>query len=266
MKLLSNKIPMLFLVFISFYGYFVSCTHENAVLPPPATDVVVIDRGNAVLLPGTLTAGDTTQWKFDQVHSSTLWSGSYLESSGLLTGRFNAFGVNSLPASSRIVYNIPKGQPVKDTSWAFYENDPSKTFFSGYVQMNTSNTGQPGRDAGCYLGFVSAPKIVAGTQDLRDSNVAVIRTTKVEFDPASPGYLVTLVMSWQGALGQIHDTTINGKLTYIKRATVGAGTASAYDVFGLQLDFTFNCRSFGITTEEISDDVAVQCNMNFNNK
>src|SRR5664279_3131206 len=108
MKLLSNKIPMLLLVFISFYGYFVSCTHENAVLPPPATDTVVIARGNAVFLPGTLTAGDTTQWKFDQVHSSCLWSGSYLEESGLLTGRFNAFGINSIPASARQVYAIPK--------------------------------------------------------------------------------------------------------------------------------------------------------------
>ncbi len=264
MKLLSNKIPMLLLVFISFYGYFVSCTHENAVLPPPATDTVTIDRGNAVMLPGP--AGDTTKWKFDQVHSSCLWSGSYLEESGLLTGRFNSFGINSLPASARVIYNTPKGQPVPDSSWAFYESDPSKTYFSGYVQMNTSNTGQPGRDAGCYLGYVFCPKIVAGTQDLRDSNVAVIRTTKVEYDPASPGYLVTTGHVLARGSGQIHDTTINGKLSYIKRATVGAGTASAYGVFGLQLDFTFNCRSFGITTEEISDVVAVECNMNFNNK
>jgi hypothetical protein len=266
MKRLSNKIPLFLLVFVSFYGYIVSCTHENAVLPPPATDTVTIDRGNAVFLPGTQTAGDTTQWKFDQVHSSSLWSGSYLEESGLLTGRFNAFGINSLPASARQIYAVPKGQPLPDTSWAFYENDPSKTFFSGYVQMNTSNTGQPGRDAGCYLGYVFCPKIVTGTQNLTDSNIALIRTTKVELDPASPGYIVTMVMSWKGGLAQTHDTTINGKLSYIKQATVGAGTASAYGVFGLQLNFTFNCRSFGITTDEISDDVTVQCNMNFNNK
>jgi hypothetical protein len=266
MKLLSNKIPMLALILISFYGYFVSCTHENAVLPPPATDSVVIDRGNGVFLPGTLTAGDTTQWKFDQVHSSTLWSGNYLEEAGLLTGRFNAFGINSLPASARQIYNAPSGQPVKDTSWAFYEGDPSKTFFSGYVQMNTSNTGQPGRDGGCYLGYVFAPKIVTGTQNLTDSNIARITTTKVENDPVSNGYLVTLVMSWKGGLAQTHDTTISGKLSYIKRGTVGEGTASAYDVFGLQLNFSFNCRSFGITTDEISDVVTIQCNMNFNNK
>jgi hypothetical protein len=266
MKLLSNKIPMIALVLISFYGYFVSCTHENAVMPPPATDVIVVDRGNGVFLPGTMTAGDTTQWKFDQVHSSVLWSGSYLEEAGLLTGRFNSFGMGAINASTKQNYAIPKGQPIKDTSWAFYENDPSKTFFNGYVQMNTSNTGQPGRDAGCYLGYVSAPKIVSGFQNLTDSNVAYIRTTEVAFDPVSAGYIVTMVMTWQGGLAAPHDTTLNATLSYIKRGTVGAGTASAYDVFGLQLKFTFNCRSFGITTEEISDNVAVECNMNFNNK
>jgi hypothetical protein len=155
---------------------------------------------------------------------------------------------------------------VLDTSWAFYENDPAKSYFSGYVQMNTSNTGEPGRDAGCYLGFVGAPKIIAGRQNLIDSNMAIIRTTKVDFDTKSPGYIVTMVMTWQGLLSAPRDTTINGTLSYVKRSTVGAGTASAYDQFGLQLNFQFNCRSFGISTNEISDVVNVQCNMNFNNK
>jgi hypothetical protein len=73
-------------------------------------------------------------------------------------------------------------------------------------------------------------------------------------------------MTWKGLLSAPHDTTINGTLSYIKRSTVGEGTASTYDQFGLQLNFQFNCRSFGITTTEISDIVSVQCNMNFNNK
>ena len=235
-------------------------------LPAQSTGTVIISRGNGIFLPGSETAGDTSQWKLDQVHSSVLWSGSYLEQGALLTGRFNSFGMNILATNARQTYSIAKGQPLPDTSWAFYENDPSKTYFSGYVQMNTSNTGQPGRDGGCYLGYVSAPKIITGVQNLTDSNVAVIRTTKVEFDPASAGYIVTMVMSWQGGLSAIHDTTINGTLSYVKRSTIGAGTATAYDVFGLQLNFKFNCRSFGMTTTEISDIVAVQCNMNFNNK
>jgi len=265
MKLHSDKILLTLLAFVSICGYIVSCTHENMVLPPPATNTPVIVRGNGVFLPGTLTAGDTTQWKLDQVHSSVLWSGNYLEAAGLLTGRFNMFGMNSMAAAAKQKY-VTAGQPVKDTSWAFNESDPTKTYFNGYVQMNTSNTGEPGRDGGCYLGYVSAPKAITGTQNLTDSNIAVIRSTQVTLDPASSGYIVTMVMTWQGGLSAPHDTTINGTLSYIKRATIGAGTATAYDVFGLQLNFKFNCRSFGMTTTEISDIISVQCNMNFNNK
>jgi polyisoprenoid-binding protein YceI len=265
MKLLNNKLLLILLILVSGLVYIASCTHKDLVLPDQSTGTVVINRGNAVFLPGTETKGDTTQWKMDQVHSSVLWSGDYLEQGALLTGRFNMFGLNSLPASAKQLY-VTTGQPVMDTSWAFYENDPTKTYFSGYVQMNTSNTGEPGRDGGCYLGYVAAPKLITGTQNLQDSNVAVIRTTKVELDTKSAGYIVTMVLSWKGLLSAPHDTTINGTLSYVKRSTIGAGTSSAYDVFGLQLNFQFNCRSFGMTTAEISDVISVQCNMNFNNK
>ena len=132
--------------------------------------------------------------------------------------------------------------------------------------MNTSNTGQPGRDGGCYLGYVGAPKIIPSTQNLIDSNIAVIKTTKVEFDPNSAGYILTMTMTWKGLLSAPHDTTVNGTLTYNKRTTINAGTASAYDVFGLQLKFSFNCRSFGMTTAEVGDVISIESNINFNNK
>lgn len=265
MKLLNNKILLFLLVFVSIGGYIVSCTHKDMLLPAPATNTAVITRGTDIFLPGAENPGDTTQWKMDQVHSSVLWSGNYLGAAGLLTGRFNMFGLNSIPASAKQKY-AGNGQPLPDTSWAFYENDPSKTYFSGYVQLNTSNTGEPGRDGGCFLGFTGAPKMISATQNLTDSNIALIRTTEVAFDPSSAGYIVTMVMTWKGKLAEPHDTTINGALSYVKRATVGVGTATAYGVFGLQLNFNFNCRSFGITTSEISDIIGVQCNMNFDNQ
>ena len=266
MKLLNNKTLLLIaIILISGYGYVASCTHKDLVIPEQATGTVTINRGSGVFLPGSETIGDTSQWKLDQVHSSVLWSGDYLGTGALLTGRFNDFGLNSIPNSAKQLY-VTTGQPVLDTSWAFYENDPTKTYFNGYVQMNTSNTGEPGRDGGCYLGFVGAPKLITGKQNLIDSNLAVIRTTKVAFDTKSPGYIVTMVMTWKGLLAAPHDTTINGTLSYVKRSTVGAGTASAYDQFGLQLNFQFNCRSFGVTTTEVSDIISIQCNMNFNNK
>jgi hypothetical protein len=265
MKLLDNRVLLLFLVVLSIYGYIAGCTHKEMVQPPPASTTPVISRGTAVFLPGIETIGDTTQWKMDQVHSSVLWSGNFLGQAGLLTGRFNMFGINGIADAAKQTY-ATTGQPLPDTSWAFNETDPTKTFLSGYVQMNTSNTGEPGRDGGCYLGYVTAPKIIASTQNLIDSNIARIRTTQVTLDPQSSGYIVTMVMTWQGGLSAPHDTTINGTLSYIKRQTVGAGTASAYGVFGLQLNFKFNCRSFGVTTTEISDLITIQCNMNFNNK
>jgi polyisoprenoid-binding protein YceI len=260
MKLLSEKILITLLVLMSIGGYIVSCTHENAVLPPPSTSTPDIKRGNGVFLPGNLTAGDTSSWKFDKAHSSTLWSANYLGAPGLLTGRFNAFGVSSISDAQKMQYPTT-GQPLKDTSWAFYENDPTKTYFNGYVQMNASNTGEPGRDGGCYLGYVGAPKLIASTQNLIDSNIALIKTTKVELDPNSAGYICTLTMTWKGLLSAPKDTTVMGTLFYNKRETVGT-----YDVFGLQLNFSFNCRSFGMTTTEVGDVITIQANVNFNNK
>jgi len=265
MKLLNEKILLSLLVLISIGGYVTSCTHENVVPPPPATNTPDITRGNGVFLPGNMTAGDTSQWKFDQAHSSVLWSANYVGAPGLLTGRFDEFGVSSISDAQKKQY-ATTGQPLKDSSWAFYENDPAKTYFYGYVQMNTSNTGQPGRDGGCYLGYVGAPKIIPSTQNLIDSNIAVIKTTKVEFDPNSAGYILTMTMTWKGLLSAPHDTTVNGTLTYNKRTTINAGTASAYDVFGLQLKFSFNCRSFGMTTAEVGDVISIESNINFNNK
>lgn len=265
MRLLSDKILLASLLLISIGGYVVSCTHENQVLPPPSTSTPDINRGSGVFLPGNLTAGDTSSWKFDQAHSSVLWTANYLGSTTLLTGRFNAFGVSDITDAQKILY-ATTGQPLKDSMWAFYENDPTKTYFNGYVQMNTSNTSEPGRDGGCYLGYVGAPKLIANTQNLIDSNIALIKTTKVELDPNSSGYICTMTMTWKGLLSAPHDTTVNGILVYQKRSTIGAGTSSAYDVFGLQLTFSFNCRSFGLTTTEVGDVVTIVCNIGFNNQ
>ena len=238
----------------------VSCTHENQVLPPPSTSTPDITRGTGVFLPGNLTPGDTSSWKFDQAHSSVLWSANYLGAPGLLTGRFDEFGVSNITDAQKIKYPTT-GQPLKDTSWAFYESDPTKTYFNGYVQMNTSNTGQPSRDGGCYLSYVGAPPIIANTQNLIDSNIAIIRTTQVTLDPNSAGYICTMTLTWQGLLSAPKDTTVMGTLSYNKRTTVGT-----YDVFGLQLNFSFNCRTFGVTTTNVGDVITMQCNINFNNQ
>ena len=261
MKLLSNKLLLVLLVLISGYGYIASCTHKDEfLLPAPATTGVVITRGSNVHLPGNMVAGDSTQWKLDKAHCSVLWSTNYVGAAGLLTGRFNQFGMHEVTSGKMIYYNI-SGQPLKDTSWAFYEKDPSKTYFNGYVQINTSNTGEPGRDTGCNIGTLGTIKIINGVQNLSDSNLAKIKTTKVEFDPLSNDYIVTFDLTWKGKLTTVKTISIVGRLKYIPKAYV-----SNYAVFGLQLKFQFNCRDFGIVSTSISDKVDMECNMNFNNK
>src|SRR5438034_793674 len=152
MKLFNNTILLSLLLLISCFGYIASCRHDNDILLPlPATTTHNINHGTNVHLPGSMTVGDTSQWKLDKVHSSVLWQGAYIGAAALLTGRFNQFGMHNVTDPEMQSY-IGAGQPVKDTSWAFYENDPAKTYFNGYVQINTSNTGEPGRDAGCNVG------------------------------------------------------------------------------------------------------------------
>jgi polyisoprenoid-binding protein YceI len=255
MKLLNNKMFLILVLLLSGYGYIISCTHDNMTPPAAATSTVVINRGSHVFLPGTMLVGDTTQWKLDKVHSSVLWQGNYIGAAGLLTGRFNQFGMHEVTDAKMISY-ATTGQPLKDSSWAFYENDLAKTYINGYVQINTSNTGEPGRDTGCNISTLGTTKIQSGTQNLTVSNLARIKSTKIEFDPLTADYIVTLAVTWQGKLAS--------PLT--QRAVIGAGTTSTYSVFGLQLTFQFNCRDFGVTSTSISDKIEIECNMNFNNK
>lgn len=262
MKLFSNKLLMITLIFISGYGYIASCTNKDEfLLPPPATTGLVITRGTNVHLPVNMTTGNTNEWKFDKSHSSVLWSTNYVGASGLLTGRFNQFGIHDVTDAKSINYVI-SGQPLKDSGWAFYENEPAKSYFNGYVQINTSNTGEPGRDVGCNVAGMGTVPIVAGTQNLTLTNLAKIKTTEIKFDPLSADYIVTLSLTWQGKLAAPLTKTIVGRLKYIPKSNV----LSTYDVFGLQLKFQFNCRDFGMTSTNISDKMDIECNINFHNK
>jgi hypothetical protein len=266
MKLLSNKILLVILVLVSGYGYIISCTRNDSLIVPIQTSrPFVSTRGTNVHLPGNMTAGNTSEWKLDKTHSSVLWTTSYVGAAGLLTGRFNQFGMRNVIDAEAINYTTT-GQPLKDSSWAFYENEPAKTYFNGYVQINTSNTGEPGRDAGCNISGMGTVPIVPGVQNLSFPNLAKLKTTEVKFDPASNGYIVTLNLTYQGKLATPLTKSLIGTLKYIPRATVQFGTAAPYDVFGLQLKFQFNSRDFGITSTSIADKIDIECNMNFNNK
>ncbi len=265
MKLLNNKILLVSLVLISSLGYIISCTHDNSFPPLPAATSTKYTAGTGVFLPGNMTAGNANEWKLDKAHCSVLWQTNYVGAAGLLTGRFNQFGMHDVVAAEMLNYSTT-GQPLRDTSWAFNEGDDSKTYFNGYVQMNQSNTGEPGRDAGCNVSGLGTTPIVPGVQNLTVTNLAKIKTTKIKFDETTGDYIVTFDLTWQGKLATPLTQSTVGRLKYIKRATVNPGMPSAYDVFGLQLTFQFNCRDYGITSTSISDKVEIECNMNFNNK
>lgn len=265
MKPFSNQTLLIVLLLFSGYGYVASCTHKSVEIPVAASTSTVITRGNNIHLPGSMVTGDTNQWKLDKAHCGVLWSGNYVGAAGLLTGRFNQFGIHDLTDAKMTNY-ITTGQPLLDTSWAFYENDPTKSYFNGYVQINTSNTGEPGRDAGCNISTMGTVAIVAGTQNLSLTNVARIKTTNIKFDALSNDYIVTLNLTWKGTLATPMTKSIVGRLKYTPKTRVQFGTSAAYSVFGLQLLFQFNCRDFGITSTNISDKIDIECNMNFNNK
>jgi polyisoprenoid-binding protein YceI len=208
-----------------------------------------------------MTAGNTSEWKLDKAHCSVLWSTNYVGAAGLLTGRFNQFGMTGVSPAQMTNY-VTAGQPLPDSSWAFYENEPSKTYFSGYVQINQSNTGEPARDNGCNISGLGTTAIIPGTQNLSVTNLAQIKTTSIKFDTESNNYIATFNLTWQGKLTAPLTKSIVGVLKYIPKANV----LSTYDVFGLQLKFQFNCRDYGIVSTSISDKIDIECNMNFNNK
>jgi hypothetical protein len=262
MKLINNRSLLIMLLLVTAFGYIASCTHDNE-LPPPPPVKGNFTPGNNIHLPGNMTTGNKAEWKLDKSHCSVLWQTNYVGASGLLTGRFNQFGMHEILPGENILYHTAS-QPVKDTSWAFYENDPTKTYFNGYVQINTSNTGEPGRDTGCNIAGMGTVKIVPGVQNLLDLNIARIKSTKVAYDVATGEYVVNISMTWTGKLTAPLTKTYTGRLKYIPKSTIAG--AAPYDVFGLQLKFQFNCRDYGIVSTSTSDIIEMECNMNFHNK
>ncbi|MDB5031626.1 YceI family protein [Mucilaginibacter sp.] len=258
MKRFNNKMLALLLVAISGYGLIASCTHTNDPIPAAVSTGIIINHGGHIHLPGAV--GDTSKWKFDKAHSSVNWSTPFMGVGATLTGKFNQFGIADVTAANMLNY-VTTAQPLPDTSWAFNENDPAKTHFNGYVQVNQVNTGEPGRDAGCLIATLGTTAIVAGTQNLLVTNIAQIKTTKVEFDPLSNNYLVTFNFTWKGTLGAPITKSIVGKLTYIPAAVAGT-----HREFGLSLAFQINCRDYGITSTNVADVITIQVNTNFNNQ
>jgi polyisoprenoid-binding protein YceI len=210
-------------VIIAFFGYVVSCTHKDIVLPDGSSNGSKITRGTAKV---SLTDSKTT---FDKVHSNVNWSTAYLGEISILTGRFNTFGFNS---------------------FHFEESNPDSIYFEAYVYLNSVNTSEPRRDSGCLIGTFGTGKGLAYV----DTNLAIIRSKKVVFSATDKGYIVTADLIFHRATKEV-----TAKLDYVGKAE--ESTYDEYG-FNLSFSF-LSQTDFGIAPGETGDNVDIKCGAAF---
>ena len=221
------KAPYLFLALtIGSMGYLISCTHDDEVLLSNGAD---IQRGTDMVK-------TSEGWTFDKTHSNVTWETAYVGSGALLTGRFNQFGMTAL---------------------SFDEANPANTSFEAWVRLNTVNTGEPGRDAGCLLGTFGTAKDKVDEAE----NLAKIKSKSVTLSTTDKGYIVTCDLTFKGVTKEV-----TAKLNYSGTTSFAAGYAgaNAFSLAGLSLEFQFFAKSdFGIISNNIADKVGVKCNAQF---
>jgi polyisoprenoid-binding protein YceI len=217
---------LLIALLVTSMGYIVSCTHDDEIVSSSAAN---IQRGtDAVKI--------ADGWAFDKTHSNVMWETAYIGSGALLTGRFNMFGM---------------------TSFSFDESNPENTNFQGWVRLNTVNTGEAGRDAGCLLGTFGT---ATGKVD-EPENLAVIKSKSVKLSTTDKGYIVTCDFTFHGVTKEV-----TAKLTYAGKTSFPAGYAgaNAFSLAGFTLEFQFFAKTdFGIVSNNVADKIGITCNAEF---
>jgi polyisoprenoid-binding protein YceI len=174
------------------------------------------------------------QWYFDKSHSNVMWETPYKIFGSLLTGRFNYF-------------------VLKDLN--FNEGTPSAISFEGYVRLNTVNTGEPGRDAGCLLGTYGTE--VAKVDE--PENLATLKsvTGSGRYSTVDASFLVDADFTFNGVTKQV---TV--KLNYLPESDQGS-----YKMVGVTAEYEFLALSdFGVSSTNIDDKVVVKINLLLRNK
>lgn len=227
-RLLVTPYLLIVVMFTSFV-YIASCTHDDELLSTSNAPAIV--RGTDVV---KIADG----WTFDKAHSNVNWSTAYMGSGALLTGKFNQFGF---------------------TSFSFDEANPQNTSFEAWVYLNTVNTGEPGRDAGCLLKTFASGGLTTLTADMaaQPENMAVIKTKSVQLSTTDKGYIVTMDMTFMGKTKEIQ-----AKLNYVGKSRISAATP--FDLAGMTLEFQIFAKTdFGIVSSSIADKVGIVCNAEF---
>jgi polyisoprenoid-binding protein YceI len=221
------QVPYLLIaLLITSMGYIVSCTHNDEIVTSSGSNIT---RGTDVIKA-------TDGWNYDKAHGNVMWETAYIGSGAMLTGRFNYFGL---------------------TSFSFDEAIPANTSFEGYVRLNTVNTSEPGRDAGCLLGTFGT------TSTLLDeaANIAKIKSKTVTLSTTDKGYIVTMDLTFHGITKEV-----TGKLTYSGKTSYPAGYAgaNAFSLAGFTLQFQFFAKTdFAIVSNNVADKIAITCNAEF---
>jgi len=227
MKSLKQNILWLLAIGLSTMTYVGACTRENE---------LAVSNGPAIVRGTDKTSLADTRWTFDKTHSNVMWETKYMGAASLLTGRFNSFGFNK---------------------FEFDEANPANTAFEGYVLLNTVNTGEPGRDGGCLLGTFGT----AAGKTTEAENQAIIKSKTIELSKTDAGYIVKADLIFHGFTKEV-----TGKLNYSgKTETTSNGVTTI--VVGFSFEFPILAKTdFGITSNNIGDNVNIRCNAIFRYK
>ena len=174
------------------------------------------------------------QWYFDKAHSNVRWETPYKTYGSLLTGRFNYFVLENLN---------------------FNEAVPSNISFEGYVQLNSVNTGEPGRDTGCLLStFLTDATKTTETENLA-TLVSVANSGK--YSTSGESFLVDADFTFLGVTKQV---TI--KLYYFPKSD-----QDTYNMVGINGEFQILAISdFNVASTNIDDKVSIKLNILLKNK
>jgi len=217
----------------------VQCQHEDEEIklaPPPAPvhgnetlsctncTPLVENGASSDFNSGAVPAG---QWYFDKSHSNVTWETAYLSVGSLLTGRFNHFVLKNL---------------------SFDEQNPANISLEAYVRLNSVNTGEPGRDAGCLLGTYGT----ASAKTSEPENIATIKSTSAKYNATDSDFLITADFTFHGV-----TLPVTIKLTYVPQTHLNGG----YTIAGFSGQFEFNALSdYGIESTNIGNKVVVKMN------
>lgn len=209
---------------LSISLYTGSCRHPDELL---VSNGPKIERGTQKV---SLTDPKVS---FDKTHGNVGWETPYLGGLSTLSGRFNSFGF---------------------TTFNFDEASAAGINFEAWVWVNSVNTSEPGRDAGCLQ--TTFGTTVAMTTEV--ANLAIIKSKSVELSTTDKGYIVKFDFTFHGVTKEL-----TGKLMYDGVATTGAGATLKY-VYGFGFDFQFLAKTdYLITSTSIADKVDIKCNAIF---